>query len=386
MNVVEHSHEALNPEGPEPGESVFEMTQAIQNTSELHRRDDDWGIVKQKNAPWHLAMTSSNTRGTPGIDITDTDYFYPRDAGLRVSIYIFDSGIRLSHSEFEGRAVNFKGRSNSIYADNESNDDVRGHGTHVAGLAGGKTYGVAKKVQLVNVKVSGSKGVQRPLFNHALGDVLDEHNGYMALEEKEKSGNYRGGILNFSLGGLGDSEALRELTTLARKMGMIVVASSGNYGNDLDITPVYPCSWPGARVVCVGAVDKKFQELALSSYGSTVSILAPGNVLKSAAHFDDNATAGKTGTSMAAPIVSGLLATFCSVEGCTARLRHADVGVNRLLGNAQIGWLAGPHTPKSGLRSYTKNILANNGAQRVGKGPVHQPYLGGPIVVSHDEF
>jgi subtilisin family serine protease len=101
--------------------------------------------VSQSNAPWGLARLSSKTKGT-------TTYTYDDSAGAGTCSYIIDTGIYTAHSDFEGRAI-----WAANYADS-SNSDGNGHGTHVAGTVGSKTYGVAKKTTLYAVKVLNAQG------------------------------------------------------------------------------------------------------------------------------------------------------------------------------------------------------------------------------------
>lgn len=99
----------------------------------------------QENAPWGLARISSDAPG-------GTTYTYDDTAGAGTCAYILDTGVDISHPEFDGRAV-----WGANFAD--SNDgDVQGHGTHVAGTVGGTTYGVAKSTSIIAVKVLGDDG------------------------------------------------------------------------------------------------------------------------------------------------------------------------------------------------------------------------------------
>lgn len=101
----------------------------------------------QFNAPYNLARLSK--RALP----LRTQYFYNDNAGAGVDVYILDSGVNVNHSEFEGRAsfgASFTG---------DGNDDVHGHGTHVAGIVASRTYGVAKKANIIGVKVLNNRGI-----------------------------------------------------------------------------------------------------------------------------------------------------------------------------------------------------------------------------------
>lgn len=110
--------------------------------SESERR----ALTTQADAIWSLGDLSHLEAGA-------TEYVYDETAGEGTTAYVIDTGIRLSHDEFEGRAsFGFNGITNSTTAEG-TNSDANGHGTHVAGTIAGKTYGVAKKAKVIDVKV-----------------------------------------------------------------------------------------------------------------------------------------------------------------------------------------------------------------------------------------
>lgn len=108
----------------------------------MERRD----LITQSDAAWHLGDLSHNAAGS-------TEYVYDDIAGQGMTAYVVDTGMRLSHEEFEGRAIfGFSAPLNST-VQNGTNSDTDGHGTHVGGTIAGKTYGVAKKATVVDVKI-----------------------------------------------------------------------------------------------------------------------------------------------------------------------------------------------------------------------------------------
>ncbi|KAI4677380.1 hypothetical protein J4E81_010954 [Alternaria sp. BMP 2799] len=163
-------------------------------------------LVTQTNAPWGLASVSSRTRGA-------TSYVYDSTAGDKTYSYVLDSGIRITHDEFEGRA------SWGYNAANTNNADVTGHGTHVAGVIGSKTYGVAKKTNLIAVKVIGDDNV-------AAGSSVLAGLNWVTNDIVTKS-RLGSAVVNLSLGGAASSSMDNAVNALASR-GILPVVAAGN--------------------------------------------------------------------------------------------------------------------------------------------------------------
>jgi subtilisin family serine protease len=173
--------------------------------------------VRQEKAPWGLARLSS----TGPVTGSDFVYIYRTEAsGTGVTAYIIDTGINNKHVDFEARAS--KGPTFVQDDPNSSNVDVHGHGTHVAGTVGGKTYGVAKNVTLVGVKV----------FNDQTGtastiDIIKALewavNDVYSVNPRKKA------VANLSLGGP-ISPAMDAAIAAAVRQGVVVVVAAGNDG------------------------------------------------------------------------------------------------------------------------------------------------------------
>jgi len=240
----------------------------------------------QTNAVWGLNRISERTVTLTG------DYRYDND-GAGVVAYIIDTGILVTHTEFVGRATfgaNFVGDGR--------NTDCNGHGTHVAGTVGGTTYGVAKKVTLVAVKVLGCTG------SGTNAGVISGIN-YAANDRKG-----RPGVANMSLGG-GKSAATNAAVAAAVKSGLLMAVAAGN--ENQDACNVSPASEPTALTVGATEVndDNQVQEderSSYSNYGTCVKIMAPGTLIKSAWYTSNTATNTISGTSMATPHVCGAAA------------------------------------------------------------------------------
>jgi subtilisin family serine protease len=178
----------------------------------------------QANAPWGLSrLTARSTLPSHG----PYSYTYPDKAvGEGVVAYVVDTGINIDHVEFEGRATRGEKFATSPLAGSViSDDDLQGHGTHCAGTIAGRTYGVAKKVDVVGVKV----------FNDFDEDNHPELAGAMtsdiiaALQWIIAQVNEHGkpSVVNMSLGG-GISAALDNAVAAAVRSGIVVCVAAGN--------------------------------------------------------------------------------------------------------------------------------------------------------------
>lgn len=219
----------------------------------------------------------------------DNAYEFTGDAS-DVTAYVVDSGIRAEHEDFEGRAS----YGYNFVDANETASDCHGHGTHVAGTVGGKTYGVAKKVKLVAVKVLNCENS---------GSTENVLAGYDWVAKNAVSP----AVANVSIGGaVGDAkdEAVRNMV----EAGITVAVSAGN--KDADACEQSPAREESA--ITVGATEKGDSRSTFSSYGECVDIFAPGTGVESAGHESDSDTATMNGTSMAAPHVTGVAALYVS--------------------------------------------------------------------------
>ena len=219
----------------------------------------------------------------------DGQYTYPETAGAGVTAYIIDTGINVEHSDFEGRATF------GFDSTGEGNFDGNGHGTHVAGTIGGKSYGIAKKVDLVGVKVLSSRG------SGTYAGVLQ------GIEWAWKDSQTKKGksVANMSLGG-GKSQAINDAIAAAVKNGLILVVAAGN--ENQDACNVSPASAPEA--LTIAATDKNDNLASFSNWGKCVDLAAPGVAITSAWKGSNTATNTISGTSMASPHVAGVVALY----------------------------------------------------------------------------
>lgn len=294
-------------------------------------------VAAQPDAPWGLARLSQ--RSKPALL-----YLYDSDGGLGVTAYVIDTGIKTAHADFEGRAS-----WGAAIAFPQLPVDAHGHGSHVAGTIGSKTYGVAKKAQLVAV------GVMSPLGTGSTSDIIkglefvvNDHRGNVG-----KKKGYKGATVNMSIGG-GESDALDLAVNAAVAAGLHVAVAAGNEDQDA-------CSSSPARAsgpITVGAVDVNNAKALFSNWGRCVDILAPGVDILSVGIWSDTAT--MSGTSMALPHVAGLLTYFLSLapgqdlEFATALVKPDEMK-KRLIKYGTRGVIAG-------LDAATPNVLGYNGA------------------------
>ncbi|MGW2476275.1 S8 family peptidase [Streptomyces sp. NPDC001665] len=247
-----------------------------------------------QNKKFHVDATQDNppSWGLDRIDQTETAgdnaYTYPDSAGEGVTAYVIDTGVRITHEEFGGRAS-----SGFDAVDNDdSADDGYGHGTHVAGTIAGSTYGVAKKAKIVAVRVlddSGSGTTEQVVAG--IDWVTEHHQGPS--------------VANMSLGG-GADEALDAAVKKAIASGVTFAVAAGNESSDAGEGS--PSRVPEAITVASSTVDD--EQSSFSNYGSVVDLYAPGSDITSTWNDSDTGTNTISGTSMATPHVAGAAAVY----------------------------------------------------------------------------
>ncbi|MFF9867994.1 S8 family serine peptidase [Streptomyces sp. NPDC013953] len=269
-----------------------------------------------------VRLNATQPDATWGLDRIDqrslplsTTYTYGTTAS-NVNAYIIDTGIRTSHSEFGGRAV----VGTDTVGGGQNGQDCQGHGTHVAGTVGGRTYGVAKAARLVAVRVLDCNGS---------GTTA----GVIAGVDWVTANAVKPAVANMSLGG-GASATLDSAVARSIASGVSYTVAAGN-GNILGL-PEKACNTSPARVpeaITVGATDNADKRASFSNYGTCVDLFAPGVKITSAWRTGDTATNTISGTSMAAPHTAGVAALYLARHPAASPAQVRDA----LVGNATPG-------------------------------------------------
>jgi subtilisin family serine protease len=221
----------------------------------------------------------------------DGQYSYS-STGSGVSVYIIDTGIRSTHSQFGGRAQS----GFTAIADGNGTYDCNWHGTHVAGTVGGSSVGVARQVALYAVRVLDCNGSGTTSGVIAGVDWVTANRRLPAVANMSISGSY--------------SDALNTAIQNSINSGVTYVVAAGNAASDA--CTYSPASAP--NVLTVGASEAGDQMASYSNYGPCVDVFAPGTAIISAIAASDDGLAKGTGTSMAAPHVAGAAALYLATH------------------------------------------------------------------------
>ncbi|WP_327352550.1 S8 family peptidase [Streptomyces sp. NBC_01304] len=249
-------------------------------------------VVQNKKFSIDATQDNPPSWGLDRIDQADTagdkKYTYPDAAGEGVTAYVIDTGVRITHKDFEGRAAHgFDAVDND-----DSADDGNGHGTHVAGTIAGASHGVAKKAKIVAVRVLDDQGSGTTEQVVAGIDwVTKNHQGPS--------------VANMSLGG-GADEALDEAVRKAIASGVTFAVAAGNESSDA--SQGSPARVKEAITVASSTVED--QQSDFSNFGPIVDIYAPGSDITSSWNDSDEGTKTISGTSMATPHVVGAAAVY----------------------------------------------------------------------------
>ncbi|MGW1027519.1 S8 family peptidase [Streptomyces sp. NPDC002577] len=249
----------------------------------------------------------------------DKSYTWPESAGQGVTVYVIDTGIRTTHEDFGGRAS-----SGWDFVDNDAvAQDGNGHGTHVAATAVGTRFGVAKKANVVAVRVLDDAGSGTTAQVIAGIDWVTKH-------------AHKPAVANMSLGG----PASAQLDAAVRNSiasGVTYTVAAGNEG--------LPASLDSpARVreaITVGATDQKDARASFSNWGARVDLFAPGVDITSASYADDTGEATFSGTSMAAPHAAGAAALYLADHAWASPADVSKALVDRAVSGRITGALPG---------------------------------------------
>jgi subtilisin family serine protease len=264
----------------------------------------------QTNPPWGLDRIDQRNRPLSGT------YTY-NWTGSGVRVYVIDTGIRTTHTQFGGRA------SNVFDAFGGSGTDCNGHGTHVSGTVGGSTYGVAKSALLRGVRVLDCNG-------------SGSTSGVIAGVNWVTQNHINPAVANMSLGG-GASTALDNAVNSLSNSGVPVAVAAGNSNaNACNSSPAR-----AANAITTGSTTTTDARSSFSNFGTCLDIFAPGSGILSAWFSSDTATATLSGTSMASPHVAGVAALYKqanpSASATTVRNAIVNNATTNVVTNAGTG-------------------------------------------------
>ncbi|KAI0322089.1 serine protease [Amylostereum chailletii] len=283
------------------GEFDEDTLNALRASPDVKSIEEDSAVepeatVSQTNAPWGLSRISQDVRVQGSVSSLTFTYRYDSSAGTGVDIYILDKldktanhitdpdeGINTTHVDFGGRA-----RLGAVFG-SPDNVDTDGHGTHVAGIAAGTRYGVAKGANLIAVKV-------------LPGSIADVISG-LTYVATSVTASGRPSVVNMSLSS-GVSPSLDTATDTITARGIHVAAAAGNQNTDASTRS--PARVPSVNTV--GAIDITDTRRPTSNYGPSVDLFAPGGEIISTGIANSTIAIPMSGTSMASPHVAGLIA------------------------------------------------------------------------------
>ncbi|GAA3450686.1 S8 family serine peptidase [Dactylosporangium matsuzakiense] len=240
-----------------------------------------------------VQIESTETSPTWGLDRIDQaalplDKSYTYGPASNVTAYIIDTGVRMTHSEYAGRV-----KSGYDFVDNDADaTDCQGHGTHVAGTVGGKTYGVAKDVKMVAVRVLDCSGG-------------GSYSQIIAGVDWVTKNAVKPAVANMSLGGAAGA-TMDNAVKKSIASGVTYAVAGGN--DSAAACTKSPARLPEA--ITVGATDATDTRASFSNYGSCLDIFAPGVNITSSSNASNTGTQKMSGTSMATPEVTGAAALY----------------------------------------------------------------------------
>lgn len=252
-------------------------------------------LEAQENAPRHLARLSCRSQLPYDFDSEEYEeafnYYYDRaHQGQGVNAYVIDTGVYHNREEFQHRIIfaqDFTG---------EGPGDLNGHGTHVAGIIGSKSFGVAKKVNIIDVKALNSKGQGN------LTTVISSIE--FAIKHCMEKNDGKACVANLSLGSMRNN-VINQAVKAAFEAGLLMVTAAGN--SNINACWTSPAS--AHEAIAVGAFDDRTDTIAkFSNWGQCVDVFASGVKVKSLSNKYPFEPVSLSGTSMSSPSITGLCA------------------------------------------------------------------------------
>ncbi|KAI7534619.1 hypothetical protein KC331_g12464 [Hortaea werneckii] len=277
----------------------------------LHQRQtSSSAYTTRPDAPWGLQRISTTTNVHGNAKAMDYTYAYPSSVsssslGQGADIYILDTGLYTSHNIFSNRAEMLWSYDNSLA-------DVDGHGTHVAGTAGGSILGVASNANLFGVKaLDADGGGYSSNVVAGIDYIVNAHD----RRKREQGDQFVGSVISVSLAASGTVAAISDAVEAAVEAGVHVVVAAGNAHEDACGTSPSDSGGRGGPAITVGSVGMGGMTSSFSNYGDCVDVYAPGEEIISSWIGGQNMIESLSGTSMATPHVTGIVA--CAMGNAT---------------------------------------------------------------------
>ncbi|KAI6797366.1 hypothetical protein KC361_g3912 [Hortaea werneckii] len=314
------------------------------------RRQTSSAYATRPDAPWGLQRISTSANVHGNAKAMDYTYSYPADTdadalGRGADIYILDTGVYTAHNIFADRAE-------MVWSyDGNSMQDVDGHGTHVAGTAAGSILGVASNANLFGVKaLDADGGGYSSNVVAGIDYIVNSHE----RRKREQGDQFVGSVMSVSLAASGTVAAISDAVEAAVEAGVHVVVAAGNTAADACGTSPSDSGGRGGPAITVGSVGMEGRQSSFSNYGDCVDVYAPGEEIISSWIGGRNMIESLSGTSMATPHVTGIVA--CAMGGNATLAR--DPGLMKEWVRMQA--VASPATQEI--------LVANNGVKYFGDG------------------
>ena len=286
-------------------------------------------VVKGRSAgtlyyPYNWGLDRIDQRALP----LDNAFTYT-DSAANVNVYVLDTGIRRTHTDFGGRALT----GYDVLTPGGAANDCNGHGTFVAAIIGGTEYGVAKRARLYSVRVINCN------------DTIYSNNAITAANWVTNN-HRKPAVANFSVEFPGEIPELDQAIHASIQAGVTWVVAAGNQNRDAcGHTPAHTLG-----TITVGATDRTDTRWSQSDYGACLNLFAPGVGIESAWWTSDTAYTVGDGTSYAAPHVAGIAANY---HGRNPTATPATVK-SAIVNNATTGVVKNPGTGSPNRLAYSR--------------------------------
>ncbi|KAL2352268.1 subtilisin-like protease [Cryomyces antarcticus] len=325
--------------------AVVEESVSIASTSPMKSRVQSSRRATpstRNSAPWGLQRISTAATVSGDPDTMDFTYSYDSSAlGAGADIYVVDSGINTAHAVFGGRA-------SMGFSFEQDSSDGDGHGTHVSGTAAGTTFGVTSGANIIGVKVLGSDGSGSSSATLAGMDwVIQQH------DARKTQPGFVGSVMSMSWALQSTSSSVDQAIAAAVQAGLHVSVAAGNQSSDACLNSPSSSGGSSGPAITVGSIGIGDAISPFSNTGSCVDVYAPGEDILSAWIGSPQTINVLSGTSMACPHVTGLIA-YLMVQNASLAASPAAMK-SFITATALRGVVSG------GAIQGDRHLLANNG-------------------------